>query len=593
MMPRKKRRMIIIVSILVVVLIIAATMIALYINTDMFKSNATLFTKYIGQNVESIGELYNRIGINEYEEMLKQNKYQTKTQVKMNYIEDIGTTMENTRNSINELKLEINGQKDEKNQYNYQDISLLKNNGKISEIEYIQDKNVYGIRFSNLFNQYLLTDKEGIGKINDDIDETAVELIDRDRIIGNVKAVFQFSKQEKENIKNKYIDILNENVSSDKFSKQANQQIQINEKKLNVDGYVLTLTKEQINNLYIKFLEEMKQDENILNKMDKLQNLMEQYQLGKTISVREQFVQEIDDTIKNIMRNNIGQEENKIIVYVNDRKAVKTKIQASDYEIDLDLLSSNEEDYIQVNYHDSVNEKIVTYKRNKEQTKIDFKDTENEETSEYELTINRIVDGNHCDKTISIDFENIYNKVAMTIEEKIDIVDSFKEQLNLENESIINLNELNDEQFNSILDQINSKVSEHWQNVMSNDIKLKDLMSILKTLGLVKEGQSLESNGISQTEKNRFNSRFEILQGDNLESDNILNLINAVRDNFVKVEVVSNSEIKLTIDRSNKSDEAANTLSSFVENNKKYKYNAKVQYDNAGLVNAILLTVFE
>ena len=62
MMPRKKRRMIIIVSIILLLLIIAITLFLLYINTDMFKSNSTLFAKYIGQNVENITAFYNEVG---------------------------------------------------------------------------------------------------------------------------------------------------------------------------------------------------------------------------------------------------------------------------------------------------------------------------------------------------------------------------------------------------------------------------------------------------------------------------------------------------------------------------------------------------
>ena len=52
MMPRKKRNTIIIIAILIILLLILGAACAyLYITTDMFKSNITLFTKYVGQNV--------------------------------------------------------------------------------------------------------------------------------------------------------------------------------------------------------------------------------------------------------------------------------------------------------------------------------------------------------------------------------------------------------------------------------------------------------------------------------------------------------------------------------------------------------------
>ena len=47
MIPRKKRRLILIISILLVILMIFTAFVLVYINTDMFKSNKTLFMKYL------------------------------------------------------------------------------------------------------------------------------------------------------------------------------------------------------------------------------------------------------------------------------------------------------------------------------------------------------------------------------------------------------------------------------------------------------------------------------------------------------------------------------------------------------------------
>ena len=162
MMPRKKRRVIIIVAILALILAIAITMLILYLTTDMFKSSRTLFAKYIGQNVEGMTSTYQRIAKNDYNELLQQNKYTTESNVKINFTKNIGTTSENTENSINQMKLEIKGQVDKSNQYNYQDIQLLNKDEKIAKIEYIQNNEVYGIRFSDFFKQYLLVRNQSL-----------------------------------------------------------------------------------------------------------------------------------------------------------------------------------------------------------------------------------------------------------------------------------------------------------------------------------------------------------------------------------------------------------------------------------------------
>ena len=58
MIPRKKRRLILIISILLVILMIFTAFVLVYINTDMFKSNKTLFMKYLGQNTENLNQIY-------------------------------------------------------------------------------------------------------------------------------------------------------------------------------------------------------------------------------------------------------------------------------------------------------------------------------------------------------------------------------------------------------------------------------------------------------------------------------------------------------------------------------------------------------
>lgn len=599
MMPRKKRRMIIIVSIILLLLIIAITLFLLYINTDMFKSNSTLFAKYIGQNVENITAFYNEVGTSDYNELLQQNKYVTETQVKVNYTENIGTTSESMQNSMNQLKLKISGQTDNSNQYNYQDIYLLSNDEKVSEIEYIQSGNTYGIKFSDLFNQYILADNENLKELFEKIGYTEEELAnipDTIEFSNDFENIFQFSEEEKQNIKTKYINIINNNISKDNFSKQKNQMIQIDEKNIKANSYVLTLTKEQLNNIYIEMLEEVKQDEIILTRIDKIQALLGKYQSTETINLKEEFITEVEDSITNIMRNNIGQDEAKIIVYENNQTTIRTVIQHPDYEINIDFLYSQAENYLKVSYEDirSPKEQVFTYKNIDEETSIIFKNTEDEKTTEYSLVINEKVDNNNCIKNIVAKYEDDSNRVEATIEQEIDIINNFENEVVLDDKNSINLSNLEPEEVQAILDIVNSSVSEKINEITTTAVNIEDLWQVLKTIGFVKEGQVIESTGVTETERNRFNSQFEILQGDNLETDDILNLIDAIKENLIDIEIVSNTELKLKLDTLNKNEEVATTLSSFVEQNKNKNYSAKVEYDEeTGLVSDILLTMLE
>lgn len=591
MMPRKKRRVIIIVAILALILTIAITMLILYFTTDMFKSSRTLFAKYIGQNVEGITSTYQRIAKNDYNELLQQNKYTTESNVKINFTKNIGTTSENTENSINQMKLEIKGQVDKSNQYNYQDIQLLNKDEKIAKIEYIQNNEVYGIRFSDFFKQYLLVRNENLNQIIQG--DKIPEKID----LNDLKNVLQLSEEEKQNLKTKYLTIINTNVAKESFSKQKDQTIEINKKNVNVNAYTLTLTKEQMNNLYIKMLEEVKQDEIILAKMDEIQALLDKYQLGEeNTNARDEFVESIDERITKIIQNNIGQEEAKIIVYENYHNTVRTVIQNPEYEITLDVLSLQNENYIQLSYQDIENkiEQVITYKKEENQTTSSIKMIEGQETKEYSLVSNEKTDGNSRNKNMIATYEDGSNRVEANIEQKNNIVTEFENEITLNEENAINLSDLEQEEVQNVMGQVTQKLFTEITDLVTNKINGQDILEVVQSISIVPNRQTIEGNGVSETERKRYNSKFEILQGNELEGEDVLTLIDAIEENFANMEVVSSTKLKLKLEQFASNKEVANTLREFIEENSRETYSAKVQYDETtGLVNAILLTILE
>ncbi len=597
MMPKKKKITILIVSIIAILLAIAITFIILYIQTDMFKSDATLFAKYMGQTVENIDAIYQEIETtNEYEERLKQNKYTMETEIKVNDTEEMGTTSENTQNQINQLSIKVNGQVDNNNQYNYQDISLWNLDKKVTELEYVQKEDIYGIRFSDLYKQYIGVNEEDLKDLLETASVTKESEISED--ILELKSIFQLSKEEKQLIETKYINIINSNVSKDNFTRQKNQPIQIDGKNVNANAYILTLTKEKMNNIFIEILEQLKQDEMILTRIDKLQTLLENYQLKQENNLREVFAKEIEEQITEITRNNIGQEEVKIIVYENYHNTVRVMVQNPEYEITIDLLSMTSENYIQISNQDKTTEKeqkqVISYKKTEEGKSIIFENTKNGKTTEYSLSIGEKINGDNCAKTIIAKYEDDSSKVEATIQQEINIVTNLEKEVSFNNENLINLSELEEQQTQSLLEQVSRQVTEKVTEITTNDIKIQDLWEVLKVIGLIKEGQTFEVVGVTEVEKNRFNSKFEILQGENLGSEEVLNLINAIKDNLIDMEVMSNTELKLKLDQFNKNDEIVSTLTTFIEGDKNRKYNAKIEYDEeTGLVSDIILSIVE
>ena len=235
MMPRKKRRTIIILVIIAILIIIGIIFSLLYIMTDSFKSSETLFTKYIGQGIENIKTFSQKMGQNsEYDELIAQNKYITSTQIRVSDTENIGTTAESSENIINQLKIQMNGQIDKGNDYHYQEVQLLNQDEKVSEFQYIQNGTMCGVRFPNLFQQYLLTENEGIKELLKRAGYTEEQL---ENIPDKIEWELDFKNLITLDIQTSYLAILKEDLVAENFSKHPNQTIQIGDKTIKANAY--------------------------------------------------------------------------------------------------------------------------------------------------------------------------------------------------------------------------------------------------------------------------------------------------------------------------------------------------------------------
>ena len=61
----------------------------------------------------------------------------------------------------------------------------------------------------------------------------------------------KFTEDEIKQLSEKYSEIINKKVSKEKFEKNSKQVITINEKNITTNAYILKLTNEELNNLYV------------------------------------------------------------------------------------------------------------------------------------------------------------------------------------------------------------------------------------------------------------------------------------------------------------------------------------------------------
>ena len=366
MMTKKKRRLVLIIIIVLILVILATTFLVLYLNTDMFKSNQTLFVKYIGKNADNLKALESIINETEYEGQLTTTPYNINMEATVNYTQNIGTTEENANNGINQLKLTVEGQTDNNNGYDYRNIKLLKSDEQVAQVEYLHSSNNYGVKFSDLFNQFLVSENTNLKEKNKKMGYTDEQLQNiPDTVSLNTEFLneIRFSDEELTSLGNKYVSIIGQNISTENFSKQSRQAITINGQNYITNAYVLTLTKEQLNTIYINLLQAVEQDETILNKIEILQNKIDEVTLGNNnINLKEELTNAIDLRIRRINQSNIGTDETRIIVYESDGQTLRTRIETQDYQINLDYVQLVNGNFAELLIEDEETEKSIKNK---------------------------------------------------------------------------------------------------------------------------------------------------------------------------------------------------------------------------------------
>ncbi len=600
-MTKKEKNMVLIISVIVVALVIFAIIASvLYFNTDMFKSKGDLFVKYIIGNIENTNNITNGENINEFNSKLGESKYTSNSDIKIKCTENVGEVSEDSKNSINDFNISINGKTDKSSNYDYKDIKISNQNEEKMQIEYVKDNDTYGVKFPELFQQYILADNSNLKELFENIGyEDSSKIPDKIEINDDIFSYINFSSDEVSQLKEKYTNLLQKEVSAKNISKGSNQIIQIGEQKVKASSYTLTLTKEQMNNIFLKVLEEIKQDDIILNKLGNISDLEDIYYTttknNNAENLKTKFVDDIEELIRKISSTNIGNDATKITVYQSNKNTVKTVIEYTGYQISLDILNQNNTKYMEVNIQNdnTSSTKTIAYKEDSGNNILEI--TNNIDGDINKTTINNDIniEENKGSRDLTYTFEGNNNKVEITCKKNIEFVDKIDKENTSQNS--IKLNELSSENVTNITERIKSSVSEKVNSIFSDENK-QDLNRILQIVGIKKQQQKIESEGTSEIEKNRFNSKYEILQGENLESTRIIDLINVAKDDMTNLEAVSGTKLKIQLEKNKGNSEIADKLTNFIkaEQNERNKYKVSVEYDDeTGLVKDIVMEIAE
>ena len=605
MMPRKKRRAILISVILVILIIIATVCVVLYATTDMFKSNDVLFEKYARQLLDNLDDVLNEDHMAEMEEILNNNKLTSNTTATINYSENGDTS-----HPINNIQMNISGEEEKTTGYNYKDVTVTQNDETVAGLEYIEDGNIAGVRLNGI-RQYLSTN---INNTDENDIYNLYELIHTD-----ISGLIDLNSDEWNTLKEKYIGMIWGNLANATFSKQAGMAIEINGTQYNTNVYSITITKEQFNNIYIQLLEELEKDEIILSKIEALDNKLNEYhnfmQDGESSNLKQDFIDEIDNTIQNIQNFNIGNDERTISVFESNGMAISLSIDTEKDFTGLDVVNGEGSHFINI----LGNEKT---KEGEAENSFDFKIEKTVATNDETLTVqyNTVQEGeeitNECSISRKMENANVnsyvnfsrsveQNTLEIAIETITNIVNDFAEKEELvENEDNIMIESLSDEQKESVRSNVEENINNQI-NTFLQVVPLENINQMLINLNFMEEelDDISEDGSVTELEKNRFNSTFELFEGEHITKERIEELIDIAKEDLSDVRITNYKEqgneripldYRLVIERNIDNSELAENVIAYIEENYNEEFSVRLEYDETtGLVNNIYITVME
>ena len=568
----KRNKTLIIVIIIIAVLAVCGTVFGyLFMATDVFRSDKELFAKYMSQNTEKLKQVLDLQTLDIYGNLKNEQKYDSKTKIKLLYSEGGEVS-----NPINNLSAKVNIQKDEENEYFYLDGQILYSEEEYFTTQLIKQEELYGLGFPDVVKQFItVRDDENLQTVATDIGIESEQLKNVIEIINGTKTITKtvseniLSEEEQETLKQKYMQIITDNISKGTFDSLKNAMITYNDETVKTNAYTVSLGSEQVKQLLIQILNNLKEEELLKEENDQEENYQEE-------------IKEIEESLNEEEIPAI-----KITVYEQKQNTIRTIIEVGTYKITLEHKNQNGQINAIIQMSDLSAEEIyesiiqITKKNeeNKELLNMELQTVEGEEeiTIAFTNESQKIQDTVECNSSITIKKDIL--EIGIQLENTVSVNTEFEKKYKLESSNNIILNDLEKERRTYILDLLKQKVPEK---------AMTRIMLLGTKLGLI--GNEIEDNNstenqISQVDVNQFNAKFEFYTGDNVSSGNVKSLLDVVKNNLAGYAMTSSEnetkqKIQLNIEKGIVNEESVNQVLEQIKDESKYKVQVSYKQDN-------------
>ena len=521
-MGKKSNKVFIIVLIILSLLIIATSLVMIYLKTDLFKNEEQLFYKYAGQKLEAF-DMLEEASIKEYFQKKQTTPHENEGKYTLS-IQSNDFSNKEIIDKLDEISISFSGKTDPQNNKIEQNISLNYSDNVNFPIQYVQNKDIIGLISDQVVNKYVGIKNENLKELmqklgasdTTDIPDKIGEMQEEQKTEEEIKQ----GEEEAKKIKDTYLNIIKDNINEENYSKIKDGE--------NV-GYSLKLTYAEIKNIYIKILEQLKQDEIILSKISN-----EETEISK-----EDFQNQVQELIDEAQDYEPEDQQLQINVYKSGEKSSLIEIIFSEFKIDIKM----EENIIEckivgIKDGQETPEKFVLSLNKQQQNNNTLYELKFEALEEEE----KLLDISFLANYTGINSENSSEIYSFQIsseelianyqfENKINFVDNVEIE-DLTSENTIILNDYEQQEIYLLLAMVGEKIDEVNKEKLAQAGFSEDDMPILYIIpgGHVFYIYNLASSSLSDAEIDTFNRQFE--QYGSLQSgSNVNRLLQRVVEN--------------------------------------------------------------
>ena len=586
MQENKIKIIIIILIILMILTAVGGTI--LYITTDMFKSSETLFQKYILQDIQNIAEVIDVSKEEQNIDKLRKSDYKESTKATLKYLEN-----ENDEEEIYDIT--ETGIIKSSEETSYRNISANYGDTELISVDLLKQNNTYGLRLANLVKQFVSVENATLSYFVSSMGYDGKYFSERLNGV-DISGMLDFTNEEIGQLSNTYANIIFSDINKKNYSSNSNIITLSNKDSVTTNSYTLTLTKNDIDKIYKRVLNQALNDQILLGKIEKIDAKIKEAGFvepeGK--SLKELYISALQEKVNEIEYQ--GEDTRKIAftVYVSKGITVRTviKTETSEFTLDLDNKKGKTLNLKVVKLTDQGNE-IKTYsvgKENSEQGRTRTI-TYDDDIQSFDININILEQESKIGITTDLNYNS--DKITkLNFQSNTDITLSANEAIpvNFDENNNILLNNYEGEVITSILDNLKNRTIKSLENSQTT-INTKLLNNILRFIDEMEKQRQDEIRNNIELQKQRFNNQFILYEGEQVEAQYIQKLIKAASKNMSDYQVISGKQIRLFIENGKENEAKANEIANVISD--RYKYNVTINYSQEGYVESVDISVYQ